>query len=246
MKKLILAAFALTTAVSVFAQGTIVFNNRIGGSTINQTSHIWGPGSGANSTLSLIGLGSNDSPTGTTAYATKGMKLIGDGGAGVVATGNGALIMGYKTTFSQLLGLVGKDLGEASLLPLNGVTTFRTGTSLGDVAALNSTMNGQPTSPDAAWATIEMVAWDNSSGLYSTWTLAQPAWKLGLIAAGVSGAFNVANIGGSQNGTPVLTSGGAVVPGLSFNLYYIPVPEPSMFALAGLGAAALMIFRRRK
>ena len=29
-----------------------------------------------------------------------------------------------------------------------------------------------------------------------------------------------------------------------FNLYF--VPEPSTFALAGLGAAALMIFRRRK
>jgi hypothetical protein len=30
------------------------------------------------------------------------------------------------------------------------------------------------------------------------------------------------------------------------NLVLVPVPEPSTFALAGLGAAALLIFRRRK
>ena len=45
-------------------------------------------------------------------------------------------------------------------------------------------------------------------------------------------------IGGSVN-----TPAEHCSPG-SFNLYM--VPEPSTFALAGLGAAALMIFRRRK
>jgi hypothetical protein len=257
MKKLILAAFALTTAVSVFAQGTIVFNNRISGATVVQTSHIWGPAVGVNSTIALVGLGSNDNPVGATAYAVNGMRLIGDGGTASVATGDGNFVMGYKTTFAQLLGIVGQNGQEASLLPLNGVTTFRTGSSLGDVAAINSTMNNQPTSYDAAWATIELVAWDGSPAAaaraagfnLAAWGTkgskgAYDAWQGGLIAGGVSGTFNVANIGGSSNPTPVLTSGGAVVPGLSFNLYY--VPEPSMFALAGLGAAALMIFRRRK
>ncbi len=31
-----------------------------------------------------------------------------------------------------------------------------------------------------------------------------------------------------------------------FKMTLIPVPEPSSFALAGLGAAAMLIFRRRK
>jgi hypothetical protein len=83
-----------------------------------------------------------------------------------------------------------------------------------------------------------MVAWDNSSGLYSTWAQASVAWAFGLIAAGNSGPFNVSAIGGTQNSAPTLT-------GLqSFNLYFIP--EPTTFALAGLGASATLIFRRRK
>jgi hypothetical protein len=65
-----------------------------------------------------------------------------------------------------------------------------------------------------------------------------------LIAAAKSGAFNItATIGGGAQPAPSF-------PGTafqSFNLYTIAtVPEPSTFALAGLGAAALLIFRRRK
>ena len=213
-------------------QGTIIFNNRISGAAVNQTGHVWG----ATSYTSLIGLGSNDSPAGTTPYAPNGMSLIGAGGSG----GR----YGYRTTFAQLVGAIGKNMPESSLVPLAGVTTFRTGSSLGDVVAIDSTFVGNPASIDAPWATVMIVAWDNSSGLYSTWTQAYAAWQMGLISAGHSAAFNVANIGGTANPPPALTSAGAPINGLSFNLW--PVPEPSMFALAGLGAAALMIFRRRK
>lgn len=38
--------------------------------------------------------------------------------------------------------------------------------------------------------------------------------------------------------------GAAAIPGM--NLVSVPVPEPTTFALAGLGAAAIVIFRRRK
>jgi hypothetical protein len=238
MKKLILAAFALTTAVSVFAQGQIQFNNRIlNGAGVSQTAHIWGPSSTAPG-LSLIGLGSNDSPSGTAAFgAASGMALIGASGAGT------ATKYGYQSTFAQLIGAVGANVAEQSLVPILGVTTFRTGSSLGDVAAVASTMGAG--SQDAAFASIELTAWDNSSGLYPTWAQASVAWLGGLIAAGHSTEFNVANISGTANvATPFLTSAGAVIPGLSFNLYFIP--EPTSFALAGLGAAALLIFRRRK
>lgn len=234
MKKLILAAIALTTAAGVFAQGTVVFNNRISGSTVNQTGHVWGPGTPPG--LTLVGLGSNDSPAGTTDFAGNGMQLIGAGGRNVQ--------YGYATTFAQLLAANGGNVLGA-LTPASGVTTFRSGTSLGDVAAITATLNGVPL--DSPLATLQIVAWDNLSGLYPTWAEAEPAWLLGTIAAGMSARFNVANIGGALNTTPVLTSGltaGQSIEGLSFNLYFIP--EPSTFALAGLGAAALLIFRRRK
>ena len=87
-----------------------------------------------------------------------------------------------------------------------------------------------------------MVAWDDSSGQYSTWALADAAWLAGSIAAGKSQLWND-TLGGF--GTPV--AGTPPNPqAYSFNLYYIPVPEPSTFALAGLGLATLLVMRRRK
>ena len=225
-----LAAFALTTAASVFAQGTVVFNNNLSG----QRTHVWGP-STATPNLSLVGLGSNDTPTGSTAFAAAGMSLIGTGGA----TGK----YGYQTTFTQLIGAAGSNTAESSLVPLGQTTTFRSGTGLGLIAGITSTLSGSPAIVvDAPFATFEIVAWDNSSGSYPTWTQAQVAWLAGTIAAGKSAAFNVSAIGGGLNTPPNLNNMGNNL--TSFNLYFIP--EPSSLALAGLGAAALMIFRRRK
>jgi hypothetical protein len=49
---------------------------------------------------------------------------------------------------------------------------------------------------------------------------------------------------------PLFGSTGATGSGLpiqsGFTMYSVPVPEPATFALAGLGAAALMVLRRRK
>jgi hypothetical protein len=232
MKKLILAAFALTTAASVFAQGTIWLQNRISGQAVNQTTHVWGP-SATDGRLSLIGLGSNDSPAGTTAFgAASQMTMIGANGL----SGQ----YGAATTFAQLIGANGSANAEASLLPVGTTTTFRTGVSLGGLAAYIDTLTGSPAiTADGAFGQFELVAWDNSSGLYSTWTQASVAWHAGLIAAGNSAMFTVSNIGG-LNPPPFLNNMNQLT---SFNLYFIP--EPSTFALAGLGLAALLVFRRR-
>jgi len=212
-------------------QGTIIFNNRIlnaGG--VSQTTHVWGPSS--TSVISLIGLGSNDSPSGTTPFgAATGMSLIGAGGRG----GH----FGYATTFAQLLAAPGLDAPESTLVPAAGVTTFRSGTSLGNVAAITATLNGVPL--DAPFATVQIVAWDNFSGLYPTWNEAVLGWKSGFIAAGSSARFNVSDIGGIYNVPPFLNR---MEPLTSFNLWLIP--EPATLVLAGLGAASLWIFRRRE
>jgi len=63
-----------------------------------------------------------------------------------------------------------------------------------------------------------------------------------------SGFFGLSGIGsGVATASPAPAFplfGGTALPG--FSLGVVPVPEPTSMALAGLGAAALLIFRRRK
>jgi hypothetical protein len=212
MKKIVLTILLSTTALSGFAQGTVIFNNRLG-----STTHVYGGGA-----TTIRGNAANDAPAGTTSYA--GLTLIGGNGF----TGQ----WGAGTTFAQLLAANGANQAESSLLPAAGITTFRTGAAAGNIAQVTATLAGVPA--DAPVATLQMVAWDNSSGLYPTWTQASLAWAQGLIAAGRSATFNVNAIGGQANPAPTLDNL------TSFN---IPLPEPTSFALAGLGAAALLMLR---
>jgi hypothetical protein len=86
--------------------------------------------------------------------------------------------------------------------------------------------------PGGSSTTITITAWEDLSG---------------------SGVYSAADPKGS--GTFTQTLGGALnpplPPGLPANLTSMPainlvVPEPGSFALAGLGGAVLLIFRRRK
>jgi alpha-tubulin suppressor-like RCC1 family protein len=230
-------SLTLLPARVAIAQGTVSLNNRIAGATVNQTTHIWGPSS-SSPMLSLIGLGSNDSPSGTTPFGSVlGMRLIGDGGvAGGTAVGNGSTVMGYRTTLAQLIGAVGNNMPESALLPVGRTTTFRTGTSLGCLAGITDTLDCYlyesgwctPIPTNAAYATFEIVAWDNSSGLYPSWgaigpsTAAKEAWAAGLIAAGHSMPFTVSNIGGGMFVQPNLNN---YEPITSFNLHYGAPPD---------------------
>jgi len=223
MKKLALATLALTCAAGAFAQGTVTFNNRVTGAVI---THVYAPLAG-NIYAHKTGNGSSDTASGTTdwtGYGLVGVNLAGQYGA--------------STTFAQLLGANGAGQPEGSLTARGQTTTFRTGGAAGNTFGITDTLEG--ITKDSAAATLEMVAWDNSSGQYSTWAQASVAWTAGLIAAGWSGALTVNAIGGDFTTPPNLV-------GLqSFNLYFNPVPEPTSFALAGLGAAAMLIMRRRK
>jgi len=220
MKKLILAAITLTSAASVFAQGTVLFNNRVANLA---TTHVYAGGG------VRIGNGPGDLPAGATDYA--GYTLIGTVGG-----------MSASSTFAQLLGANGAGAPESSLVPSTSpATTFRTGAAAGNVVGTTSTFNNIPL--DSVAASFELAVWDNSSGLYPTWTQASAAWSAGLIVAGRSAEFTIQNIGGLVNTPPNIVSSVAGQGLLSFG---IAVPEPASFALAGLGAAALLIFRRRK
>jgi hypothetical protein len=230
MKKLILAAITTACAVSTFAQGTVVFNNAVSGIL---STRVYGPqGPGPERFQSIIGNRSTDLPAGTASGYT-GPLL------GATGTPNGTNYL------AQLLGAPLYNQPESSLVPAAGGTTyFRSGGAAGVVLSGGATFNNIP--QNAPQGTLEMVAWDNSSGLYGTWALASTAWKQGLIAAGVSGTWNQDNFGGTQPAPNLINSTDPTQSLHTFNLYFIQVPEPTSAALLGLGAAAMLIFRRRK
>lgn len=220
MKPLLLAAFTFTLATSGFAQGTVTFNNRVVGSIV---THVYAPRAGSPASA-LVGNGTADTPPGTVDWS--GFTPIGANGT--VGQYGGA------TTVAQLLAAPGFNQPETSLVPqATGIATFRTGAAAGFICG-GITVTLSNVQPDAPGATFEMIAWDNSTGLYPTWTQASVGVRAGLIAFGSSGTFNVGPIGGTTTPPNLI--------GLqSFNLYIIP--EPSVLALLSLGAALLL--RRR-
>jgi hypothetical protein len=90
----------------------------------------------------------------------------------------------------------------------------------------------------------EVAAWESSLGttFLASWLLTPPAGLFGvsLVGSGVAG-------GGAQSlPTLQLFGGTGITAGFNLTSGGPPIPEPSSMALFGLGAAALVIFRRRK
>jgi hypothetical protein len=141
----------------------------------------------------------------------------------------GPLLAGSGFT-AQLWG--GPDVN--SLVPATGssTATFLAGGGAGFWPAPpnNAMVVGVPT---GSVATLQVRAWDNQGGTITTWAEAVAAG----VPRGVSAVFTSQPLGFSD-----------LVPYLvgftSFNIAY--VPEPSTLALGALGAAILLLFRRRR
>jgi hypothetical protein len=220
MKKLLFSLITLTIAASAFAQGTVFLVNRLPNTG---TTHVYsGP-------AYRTGNGPADIPAGPTDYT--GYTLIGTVGG-----------MTASTTFATLIGAPGSNAAESTMLPsISGPTTFRTGLGAGNFFPANDTFSN--IAPDAPVATFELVVWDNSSGFYPTWTSASAAVANSLIVGGHSAPFVLQYIGGSVFTPPNTVSS---IAGQGLQSFSIVVPEPTTMALAVLGAAALLSFRRRK
>jgi len=89
-----------------------------------------------------------------------------------------------------------------------------------------------------AW--LEVVAWDGGAADILT-AISGGTAKF----SGVSAVWS--NASGAPNGSPPTAAQPFVLGAGGFNgLVLTPVPEPTTLALGGLGAAALLLFRRRK
>lgn len=115
---------------------------------------------------------------------------------------------------------------ESELVPLTPTTTFRTGNGAGYVTPAGSV--AVPGVPEGGTATLQLRVWDNAGGTITSFDAAN--------TYGMSPLFTVSTLGG------VLTTPPNLIGLQSFNL----VPEPSTILLGVLGAAALLVARRRK
>jgi len=121
---------------------------------------------------------------------------------------------------------------DANSLAPCATATFGTGAGAGFFASQTATISGVA---GGSPATVQLRAWDNEGGTLTTWALAIAD---GAPATGFSAIFTTPPLGG---GGTIITPPNLV--GLtSFNLHH--APEPSTLALAGLGAALWVVFRR--
>jgi len=172
-----------------------------------------------NSSLSKSGNTSAGFPTGTQTYT--GALLNGSGFSAQLFYANG--------------GGVAENLLVAAP---NSITTFRTSATLAGTIA--PSFQSLASVPVGGTATLQLRVWNNLGGTITSWAQAEPLWNSGALAAGKSGLFDVANLSTDTSPAPPEMTGLR-----SFNIYS-SVPEPSTCILAGLGAAGLLIFRRRK
>jgi hypothetical protein len=146
----------------------------------------------------------------------------------------GPRLQGTGFTFAVYFGAA--SVVDPNALTLLTTATFRTSASGNAPAGLITTQSGFAVPGIAAGskAALQIRVWDNAGGTINNYN-----------AAGTHGQtpiFLSADLGGTGPNGPVLTPD--MTGWQSFNIYI--VPEPATFALAGLGAAALLIFRRRK
>ena len=217
MKTTLLTLLLTCAASSVFAQGQVQFRN------------LYHSGS-----IDVNGLVYTGSDTGTLVDNSNTLfrgALLGGPTTGTAAFVPGSLPSHWNGTLT---------MGTLSLLYNPATTTltwvnFRAAPNQGSVTVASAFR----VITDVNWggtALVQMVAW---YGDYTTWADAFNAWQNGVAGVRV----------GASNPLTLTLPTGPTDPNLTYLVglqsFYLSTPEPSTLALAGLGAAALFIFRRR-
>jgi hypothetical protein len=201
MNKLVLAVCVTACAMTAFAQGTIIFGNHIPGSVV---APIYGP---EPSTPWMV-LQGNDVfglPPGTVLYT-------------------GQLLSTADNVTVQLWG----GASASSLAPVPGAEA--TIAKQGFFPTLSTPVTIAGVHP-GSMAYLELRAWQNQSGILTSWGQAYAAALVGNEAIGQSSVFLSQALGGGIIPPPNMV-------GLTtFNIHTIP--EPSILALMALGGFLL-------
>lgn len=175
----------------------------------------------ANNSAFALMISPNANGSGATPTGTNAQSVALGGGPGQVQVRLYVATNGAAVTFDPTTGI-----------PTGMVLVGTTTNSLSTLSFAQGTFNGGnpytlPAPFDGSFQ-VEYVFWAQTlSGLYAGHST---------LGTGYSPATGIA--------TPGATFGNG--PGQVLGFTLTPVPEPSTFALCGLGAAALLLFRRRK
>jgi len=204
MKKLLLTLTVVTaSALTMYGQGRVLFNN------LSSTVGI---------TVRSVAQGGNQGPDG------------GAAGAAVGANYSAQLLWAPVGTYTEATFLAAV-LGSSAAVPFIGTTggggPLVDGSGLFDGGTIPNPLG---TTMPAGNYTMMARAWFNTG--FATYDLAKAGQK--------NTGFVIFN----QSATAFP----AGAPNTTFPDFLVgaTIPEPSTFALAGLGAAALLLFRRRK
>ena len=180
------------------------------------------------------------------------------GAVGATSLNGGALGFYYELLYSAFTGVqAAKPTTLASLGTWqdSGLSASNSITSAGRLVPVNP-----GTSVNVPWASgitnsVMMVGWSGNLG--STWAIAQgnlnnSAFLASLLTQAFVGLSNTGfiNPGTADPGVTVFATAagpqGLPINSLLTQLNLIPVPEPGTMALAALGGASLLLFRRKK
>jgi len=215
MKKTVLLAVLLGSAIGAYAQGTVQFVNNSGTAF---RAPIYGVETTGPQGTQIRGNTSAGIPAGTAVYT-------------------GSLLSGTGFT-AQLWGHVGTGISEGTLDSL-ATTAFRTGTAAGFVTAVTAAVPNSPADGTSYDGTFQVRAWDNKNGTVTTWAavLADPT-----VARGTGDVFSQGPLGGT--GTPPATPP-IITNMRSFNLFVpVPEPSVIALGALGLGALLLRRVRK--
>lgn len=197
--------------------------------------------------------------------STQYSPLFGGGSAvgGSVGAAGGSASLGtgfyYELLYTSYSGVQASITSLSSLLAWSdsglGATNSNTA---GRLTTIDGNAGAQvPWSPGTTnsvvmigWSANLGTSWAAVSNVLANWSTYQNT-IVGAAYVGISSTGYLTPLSTSTSpGTVVFGSSdlgqGLPIYSLNTQLYLLPVPEPSTIALAGLGAASLLLFRRRK